>query len=87
MHWLRVHNNCMTFLLQMPDQAYILKKLFARELSFPEERLRRAVSYGGNPERLQRVLQKLMRGEPINVAVVGGSVTGTRSCADACTIP
>jgi hypothetical protein len=36
----------------------------------------RSVSYAGDPERLHRVLHKLIRGDAITVSTVGGSVTG-----------
>jgi hypothetical protein len=36
----------------------------------------RSVSYAGDPERLHRVLHKLIRGDAITVSAVGGSVTG-----------
>ena len=62
--------------LQVQDQLLLLKRLYGRQLGLSEARLRAAVSYGGNPERLQRVLQKLIRGRPLNIATIGGSVTG-----------
>lgn len=61
---------------QVIAQKQLLERLFQHEMGLPEGRLRRAVSYGGNNERLQRALHKLIRGDPITVATVGGSVTG-----------
>ena len=66
----------------------LLKRLYARQLGLSEDRLRAAVSYGGDPERLQRVLQKLIRGRPVNFATIGGSVTGFRElCFGAMLVP
>mmetsp|Transcript_5659 Transcript_5659/g.16154 ORF Transcript_5659/g.16154 Transcript_5659/m.16154 type:complete len:353 (+) Transcript_5659:372-1430(+) len=56
-------------------QRQLLERLFRHDMGLPEHRLRRAVSYGGNQERLQRALHKLIRGDPITIATVGGSVT------------
>ena len=67
----------------MPDQLLVLTRLYARQLGLSESRLRAAVSYGGNPERLQRVLQKLIRGRPVNIAAIGGSVTGAEDASAA----
>ena len=61
---------------QVIAQKQLLERLFQHEMGLPEGRLRRAVSYGGNNERLQRALHKLIRGDPVTVATVGGSVTG-----------
>ncbi len=62
--------------VQVLAQRSLLKRLFAYDMALPEERLRRAVSYGGSAERIHRVLHKLIRGDAITVAAVGGSVTG-----------
>ena len=61
---------------QVQDQLLLLERMYAKQLGLSEARLRAAVSYGGNPERLQRVLQKLIRGRAVNIATIGGSVTG-----------
>ena len=71
-------------LLQVHDQLLLLKRLYSRQLGLSEARLRAAVSYGGNPERLQRVLQKLIRGRPVNIATIGGSVTGVSIALSGC---
>ena len=47
-----------------------------RELSMHACMHCRSVSYAGDPERLHRVLHKLIRGDAITVSTVGGSVTG-----------
>lgn len=49
--------------------------MYKHQVGIPSTALRRSVSYG-DPERLQRAMQKLLRGEPITIATVGGSVTG-----------
>jgi len=64
---------------QVLSQRQLLERLFQHDMGLPEARLRRAVSYGGNPERLHRALHKLIRGDAITVATVGGSVTGACS--------
>jgi len=64
---------------QVLAQRQLLERLFQHDMGLPEARLRRAVSYGGNPERLHRALHKLIRGDAITVATVGGSVTGACS--------
>ena len=63
-------------MLQVLAQRQLLERLFRHEMGFPEERLRRAVSYAGTSERLHRALHKLIRGDAVTVATVGGSVTG-----------
>ena len=67
---------------QVIAQRQLLERLFKHDMGLPEGRLRRAVSYGGNNERLQRALHKLIRGDPITVATVGGSVTGVHSAPE-----
>lgn len=60
----------------MLAQRQLLERLFQHDMGLPEERLRRSVSFAGDPERLHRVLHKLIRGDAITISTVGGSVTG-----------
>ena len=46
------------------------------ELSVPPEFIQASRSCQGDTARLRRFLQKLLRGEAVSVATIGGSVTG-----------
>ena len=48
------------------------------ELSLPPEFIQASRSCQGDTARLRRFLQKLLRGEAVSVATIGGSVTGAR---------
>lgn len=67
---------CLVAWLQVVDQRQLLQQLQQHHFGLPDAVLRRAVSHNGDSERLWRVLGKLIRGEAITVATVGGSVTG-----------
>ena len=47
------------------------------ELSLTPEFIQASRSCQGDTSRLRKFLQKLLRGEAVSVATIGGSVTGT----------
>ncbi len=49
------------------------------ELSVPPEFIQASRSCQGDTARLREFLQKLLRGEAVSVATIGGSVTGAAS--------
>ncbi|KAK9826476.1 hypothetical protein WJX81_003204 [Elliptochloris bilobata] len=52
----------------------LLERVFDRPLRFHESELARSVSHAGDASRLRLTLGKLLRGEPISVVILGGSI-------------
>jgi hypothetical protein len=54
-----------------------IARLMKHELSLSPEFIQASRSCQGDSARLRKFLQKLLRGEAVSVATIGGSVTGT----------
>ncbi|DBA66272.1 TPA: hypothetical protein ACH3X2_002527 [Trebouxia sp. C0005] len=53
----------------------LAKRLYERPMSLPEHILDRGLSNTGDVLRLRHLFQKLEAGQPINIVVIGGSIT------------
>ncbi|KAL0026116.1 hypothetical protein WJX79_001072 [Trebouxia sp. C0005] len=54
---------------------HLAKRLYERPMSLPEHILDRGLSNTGDVLRLRHLFQKLEAGQPINIVVIGGSIT------------